>query len=257
MRLYVETHIRAGIGTVWDRSQSPASHQRWDLRFSEITYLPLEPGQPQHFRYATRVRPLPAVSGTGVSAGERNRPDGTRTSALRFASAHPLSFIEEGRGYWRYVPDGDGVRFLTGYDYRPSWGRFGRLADRLALRPLMGWATAWSFDRLRLWCEHGTAPERSLRYAVAELLLRCALLSGAAVCAVSGTGLPGLPQWVGSAVQLAVAAGVLLLPPMPRTPAARRCLRRPPPPTGRAGVSGTEAEQAAVPAGLLSSLEKT
>lgn len=237
MGLYVEARIRAGIDDVWDRSQVPDQHQRWDLRFSEIDYLPCAPGEPQRFRYATRVLPLLAVDGTGVSAGERNRPDGTRTSALRFSSAHPLSLIEEGRGYWRYVPDGDALRFLTGYDYRPRWGRFGRVVDRLLFRPLMGWATAWSFDRLRLWCERGITPERSLRHALAEVCVR-----SAAVVATAAAVAP--------ATALAVAGAALLLPPLPGTPAARRCLRRPP--ERAAGRS----ESAAAPTALLATLEQ-
>jgi hypothetical protein len=47
--------------------------------------------------------------------------------------------------------DGRRVRFLTGYDYGTRFGLPGQVIDRLALRPLLGWATAWSFDRLRLW----------------------------------------------------------------------------------------------------------
>ncbi|MFN0090888.1 MAG: hypothetical protein ACKVWR_11560 [Acidimicrobiales bacterium] len=42
------------------------------------------------------------------------------------------------------------MRFLTRYDYRPRWGRLGGLVDRWLFRPVFGWATAWSFDRLRL-----------------------------------------------------------------------------------------------------------
>lgn len=241
MGLYVEARIRAGIDEVWDRSQLPDRHQRWDLRFSEIDYLPCEPGEPQHFRYATRVLPLLTVDGTGVSAGERNRPDGTRTSALRFFSAHPLSLIEEGRGYWRYVPDGEELRFLTGYDYRPRWGRFGRVVDRLLFRPLMGWATAWSFDRLRLWCERGITPEQSLRHALAELFARIAAVL------VTAAVVPGAAA-VGPV--LAVAGAALLLPPLSVTPAARRCLRRPPERAGRS-------ESAAAPTALLATLEKS
>lgn len=160
MGLHVETRVRAGLETLWERTQAPDRHQRWDLRFTEITHLPRADGEPQRFRYATRVLPFLTVSGTGVAAGERERPDGTRTSALRFSSAHPLSLLAEGSGYWRYVPDGDGVRFLTGYDHRPRRGRFGALADRLVLRPLMGWATAWSFDRPRLRLEDGVTRVR-------------------------------------------------------------------------------------------------
>jgi hypothetical protein len=48
------------------------------------------------------------------------------------------------------------VRFLTGYDYSPGWGRF---ADAAGIRWLLGWMTAWSFDRLRIWAETGQPPE--------------------------------------------------------------------------------------------------
>ncbi|WP_060906343.1 hypothetical protein, partial [Streptomyces scabiei] len=181
MGLYIETYVRADLDALWAHSQDPALHQRWDLRFTEIRYLPRAEGEPRRFRYATRVLPGLTVAGTGVSAGERERPDGTRTSALRFSSPHPLSLIAEGSGYWRYVPEGDGIRFLTGYDYRPRWGRAGALADRLLFRPLMGWATAWSFDRLRLWLERGITPERALRRWLAEAALR--MLTVVAACA--------------------------------------------------------------------------
>ncbi|MER7516288.1 hypothetical protein [Streptomyces sp. NPDC126499] len=227
MGLYVETRVRTDLDTLWERTQDPAEHQRWDLRFTEITYLPAEPGAedgPRRFRYAVRVPPFPAVAGTGVSAGERHRAGGDRVSALRFASPHPLSPLAEGSGYWRYLPqdgedveDGDeagrGIRFLTGYDYRPRWGRFGLVADRLVFRPLMGWATAWSFDRLRLWCEHGLTPERARAHWLLELAARALLV---AFC-------------VGHPLALAAGcAAALLVPPSPRTPAARRCLRTPP-----------------------------
>lgn len=215
MGLYIEARIRADLDDLWARTQEPGSHQRWDLRFTEIDYLPCREGEPRHFRYATRVLPFLTIAGTGVSAGEKRRPDGTRTSALRFACPHPLSLLEEGSGYWRYVPTPDGdIRFLTGYDYRPRWGRFGRIADRAVLRPLMGWATAWSFDRLRLWLERGITPERALLHAVAELTARVLLVVAAVVLA---------PM-----TALATAALMLMLPPLPTTPAARRCLRTPP-----------------------------
>ncbi|GGR66841.1 hypothetical protein GCM10010252_00650 [Streptomyces aureoverticillatus] len=215
MSLYIEALIRADIDELWARTQEPGLHQRWDLRFTEIDYLPAVPGEPQSFRYATRVLPFLAIAGTGISAGEKRRPDGTRTSALRFASPHPLSLLAEGSGYWRYVPTGDGVRFLTGYDYRPRWGRFGALADRAVLRPLMGWATAWSFDRLRLWLERGITPERGLVHGLGEVVARA--LGVAAAWALAGP-----------VAALVVAVLALALPPLPTTPAARRCLRTPP-----------------------------
>jgi hypothetical protein len=177
-------------------------------------YLPKgTPDQAQRFEYATRVLPGLTVTGTGISVGERACSDGSRTSALRFSSAHPLSLIRSGAGYWRYVPTGAGIRFLTGYDYQPGWGRLGRLADRL-FRPVMGWGTAWSFDRLRLWLERGVPPERSLRLALVEVGAR------GAVCATV--------WWVGPVVLAVVVTLVgLFAPPLPSTPAARRCRRRP------------------------------
>ncbi|MFV5994380.1 hypothetical protein ACNPQM_18445 [Streptomyces sp. NPDC056231] len=214
MRLYVETRIRADLEDLWEQTQNPAQHQRWDLRFTEIVCLPGGPSDAQRFRYATRVLPFLTVTGTGISAGEHRRADGERVSALRFASAHPLSLLADGSGYWRYVPTPDGIRFLTGYDYRTRWGRPGAGVDRLVFRPLMGWATAWSFDRLRLWCERGISPARSLWHALAEL--------GVRLLAVLSL-LPFGPV----AAFVAVMAS-LLLPPLPTTPAARRCLRRPP-----------------------------
>lgn len=153
--LYVEALIRAPMDDVWRLTQDARLHPRWDLRFSRITPEPAEEGCPVRFRYE-RALPGHTIRGTGISAGEKLRPDGTRTSALRFTTADRLSPLQDGRGYWRYVPTPDGVRFITGYDYTPG---FGPLAD-LLLRPLIGWMTAWSFDRLRIWAETGAPPER-------------------------------------------------------------------------------------------------
>ncbi|SEC95446.1 hypothetical protein SAMN05216483_2758 [Streptomyces sp. 2131.1] len=234
--LYVEARIRDGMDRVWERTQDPARHQRWDLRFTRIAYLPGAEGEPQRFTYGVRVLPGLLVAGTGISAGERHRPDGTRTSALRFACGHPLSFLTEGRGYWRYVPCAEGgLRFLTGYDYEPRWGRPGRLADRLLFRPLMGWATAWSFDRLRLWCERGITPERALWRGLGEAAVRLAAVA--------------LAAWAALPAAVPVLLAAVLLPPLPGTPAARRCLRRPP---GR----GPAATATATPPALLDRLER-
>lgn len=68
------------------------------------------------------------------------------------------------------MPTDDGIRFLTRYDYRPRWGRAGELVDRVAVRPIFGWGTAWSFDRLRIWLEEGTSPEHQRNQAVAHAI---------------------------------------------------------------------------------------
>ena len=153
--IYVETLIRSDLDTVWARTQEPDEHVRWDVRFTRIVPKPGADAVATRFSYTRRV-PFHTVHGVGVSLGERARPDGSRTSALKFSTSDRLSPIRVGRGYWRYVEVPGGVRFLTGYDYEPGWGS---VLDR-AVRPLLGWATTWSFDRLRIWIERGEAPER-------------------------------------------------------------------------------------------------
>jgi hypothetical protein len=170
--IYVETRIHAPLDEVWEKTQLPELHRRWDLRFTSIDYLPRVEGEPQRFRYATRLGFGVRVEGTGESVGEREGAAGARTSALTFRSDDRKSLIRAGSGFWRYVPTDDGIRFLTRYDYEPRWGIVGRIVDRVAFRPLLGWATAWSFDRLRLWLEEGVPPERSRRRARARRCLR-------------------------------------------------------------------------------------
>ena len=166
--IYVESRIRAPMDALWAATQEPGRHQRWDLRFGTIDYLPRVDGEPQRFTYATTLGPGVTIAGTGESLGDRDRRNGSRWSGLKFWADDRRSIIEAGAGYWRYVPTDDGIRFLTRYDYRPRWGRVGEWVDRWAVRPVFGWATAWSFDRLRLWLEEGIAPERARDQALAH-----------------------------------------------------------------------------------------
>ncbi len=154
--IYVEILIKADIDRIWDLTQEPSLHPRWDLRFSSIVAVEALPDGGHRFNYEKRL-PFHTIRGTGTSIGERHQSDGTRTSALRFTTEDKLSPLGDGRGYWRYVPSSAGVRFITGYDYTPGWGQ---LLDRLVLRRMIGWMTAWSFDRLRIWAETGVEPER-------------------------------------------------------------------------------------------------
>lgn len=216
--IYVETRIAAPMDHLWHATQDPAAHASWDLRFSSITHLPTPADEPQRFRYDNRTVPLAPMTGVGISLGERHRPDGSCTSALRFSADSRTSPIASGDGYWRYVPDGSAIRFFTGYDYEPGWQ--GRTLDRLLVRPMIGWMTAWSFDRLRLWLDHGIAPAASLRRTVAVWSGKVAL----AATVVATVFLTALSPGVGAAVALAV----LLVPSPVRVPRARRCLRRPP-----------------------------
>ncbi|MDQ2665077.1 MAG: DoxX-like family protein [Gemmatimonadota bacterium] len=176
MSIYVETLIRGPLEDLWRRTQDPALHERWDLRFSEIDYMPRDGDGPQRFRYETRIGFGLRVSGEGESSGTRDGVGGARTSSLRFWSTDPKSLIREGSGYWQYVPTADGVRFLTSYDYRTRFGSPGHIVDRLLFRPLIGWATAWSFDRLRLWIERGIDPALSLERGLVHACARLALI---------------------------------------------------------------------------------
>lgn len=173
--LYVETWVDADVEDLWGATQDPGQHERWDLRFTDIDYLPRpDESEPQKFEYQTKIGFGIGVAGGGESTGER-ADGGERTSALRFWSDDPKSLITEGNGYWKYVPEDGGVRFLTGYNYDTRFGRVGRTFDRFVFRPLMVWATAWSFDRLRLWLESDLAPEASMRQAVGHAVARLSL----------------------------------------------------------------------------------
>ena len=174
--IYVECLIRGTMDEVWRLTQSPEVHQRWDMRFTVIQYLPKTTElEPQRFLYKTRIGPGLTVSGTGESVGERFLSDGSASSALKFASNDLKSLVTEGAGYWRYIPVAEGVCFLTWYDYRVRYGWLGNIVDRFIFRPLMGWATAWSFDRLRLWVEEGQTPEVSIMLAAIHAIARVSI----------------------------------------------------------------------------------
>ena len=121
--IFVEIEIDAPLEQVWDLTQDAGQHGRWDLRFSSIRPNGTNEQGATSFAYTRRV-PFHTVAGVGVSLGERSRPGGTRTSALRFSTTDPVSPIRAGRGCRRYSPiDGVRTRFTTGYDYTPGWGR--------------------------------------------------------------------------------------------------------------------------------------
>jgi hypothetical protein len=82
----------------------------------------------------------------------------------------------------------------------------------------MGWATAWSFDRLRIWLEDGIPPERSLRRWALDAGLRVVL------CATAWLIIPAKLAPLAAVATLAI----IRLPARRSVPSARRCLRRPP-----------------------------
>jgi len=174
--IYVETFIQADLADVWRHTQTPELHARWDLRFTDIRYLPRsDPAAPQRFLYETRIGLGLRIQGEGETVATREDSSGVRTSSLRFWSEDPKSLIRVGSGYWQYIPADNGVRFLTRYQYETRFGRLGQLFNAAIFEPLLGWATAWSFDRLRLWLEHGLDPAAALDRSVVHALARVVL----------------------------------------------------------------------------------
>lgn len=174
--IYVEMPIRTTMAELWEHTQNPVLHQQWDLRFTTIGYLPkVTADEPQRFLYTTQIGFGWSVSGAGESVGQRDGRDGRTTSALKFWSDEPISLIQSGSGYWQYVPNGQTIRFLTWYNYQTRFGLAGRLFDKIVFRPLIGWATAWSFDALRLWLERGISPAISRRHTAVHVIIQLVL----------------------------------------------------------------------------------
>ena len=172
MGIYVEIPIRASMDELWEKTQNPQLHERWDLRFNQIEYLPRKGDEPQKFLYRTRIGFGLQIDGNGESTGTRDGDNDGRTSSLKFWSEDPKSLIKTGSGYWKYVPNENAIRFFTWYDYETRFGACGKLIDGCLFRPLLRWATAWSFDRLRLWIEKGISPETSRDRALVYALSR-------------------------------------------------------------------------------------
>lgn len=207
--IYVETMIRTDLDTIWKHTQEPDRHVAWDLRFSSITYEPQgnkvsdqeefvnrtvragqtelmkgigvnDPAsntdaQPQHFTYRTNIGFGLSIAGAGIASSKDAHSLDQRISILSFHSNQSLSLINRGQGYWKYKQQDEGIQFLTQYDYATRWGWLGASFDRLIFRPLFGWATAWSFDALRLWLERGIHPSISVQRTILHYMSVCML----------------------------------------------------------------------------------
>lgn len=156
--IYVELTINSEMEKLWEATQTPELHEQWDLRFSSINYLPKEEDEPQHFEYKTNIGFGLNIAGWGKSVGTFHAKDGSRTSSLHFGTDQAISIIREGKGYWKYKPEQNSITFLTQYDYETNFGVVGKYFDCLIFRPLIGWATALSFDVLKRWLEKGESP---------------------------------------------------------------------------------------------------
>nr|WP_044640150.1 DoxX-like family protein [Risungbinella massiliensis] len=172
--IYVEVSIHSDMDRVWEATLTPQQHEQWDLRFSSITYLPKEKNAPQEFTYETNIGFGIHIAGWGRSVGTYLAEDDSRTSSLHFGTDQKISIIREGKGYWKYQPDEESTTFLTQYDYQVNHGYLGHLFDHFLFRPLLGWATALSFDVLKRWLEKGETPStqyiRFFSYWIISLL---------------------------------------------------------------------------------------
>ncbi|AJH81639.1 hypothetical protein FOC88_17355 [Bacillus thuringiensis] len=161
--IYVSTEMNTTMEKLWEYTQEPHIHTEWDARFTEISYLEKQEGEPQKFLYKTKIGFGLEIAGEGESIGKIRKETGERISSLKFWTDNTLSLIQIGRGYWKYTPCKEHIHFETQYDYDTRYGRIGNVIDFYMFRPLLGWATAWSFDALKLWLEKGLHPGLLIR----------------------------------------------------------------------------------------------
>ena len=148
-KIIVEAIVPCDVETLWERSQNPALHIRWDLRFSHIEYLDERDEKGfQLMDYRTKIGFGMEIKGIGRYL--QNTP--LKHSTFEFESSDWKSIIKLGRGIWQYKPCAEGTYFRTVYDYETNYGAVGNLIDRLLFRPVMRLATEWSFETLRRWC---------------------------------------------------------------------------------------------------------
>ena len=108
-KIVVEAIITTAVEVVWDRTQTPSEHVRWDIRFDSIDYL--DRFDARGFRlmdYRTSV-----ASASCARIGRYLRTFG---QALTFGSRRPIGVDHHrGRGIWLYEPCAEGL-FQDGVD---------------------------------------------------------------------------------------------------------------------------------------------
>jgi hypothetical protein len=173
-KIVVEAIIAAPVATVWERSQVPALHTEWDIRFNHIAYLDQTDDRGYHLMdYRTNIAVGVSIQGYGryLTNSEHSH------SSFEFDSYDWKSLIRNGRGIWLYRASGENTLFKTVYDYDVRYGWLGKALDALLFRSLLQLATEWGFETLRLWCvgdEGAVAVRRSrVRFAWFYLRRRC------------------------------------------------------------------------------------
>lgn len=174
--IYVQTDINTTMEELWEHTQNPDLHTQWDVRFTEISYLERKENEPQRFLYRTQIGMGLNIAGEGESVGQVEKESGDRVSSLKFWTENRLSLIKSGRGYWKYTQKDGKIGFETLYNYDPAFGKPGRFIDTYLFRPMLSWATAWSFDALKMWLEKGFHPRLLLQRFLTYWMV-CVLIS--------------------------------------------------------------------------------
>jgi len=188
-KIVVEAVIPAPVELVWERSQVPAQHTAWDIRFNHITYLDQTDERGYHLmEYRTNIALGITIQGYGRYLTNTEHSH----SSFEFDSDDWKSIIRNGRGIWLYRECRGGTLFKTVYDYDVRHGWIGRVLDALLFRSLLQLATEWGFETLRQWCAGNVnaVPERRsrLRFAVFYVKRR-----------LGGSAAPGAARsWLGT-----------------------------------------------------------
>ncbi len=197
-KIVVEAFVRAPVEEVWRRTQEPAEHVRWDLRFDEIAYVDGVDERGFHaMEYRTSIGFGVAIHGVG----RYRHSTPLAHSSFEFDSSDWKSLIRGGTGLWLYEPIAGGTYFKTVFDYEPRFWIAGALVDRFLFRPMFRLATEWSFETLRLWCE-GDASAPARRRSRAKFL----------AFVVHGTS-AGAKSWLGSGREASRIAQVVATAP--------------------------------------------
>lgn len=169
--LYAGIQIQSPVAEVWRLIQTPHLHERWDLRFAgHAGRAGPDETQPRRSRPAARWGFGLTIENEAESGDVQ--PGGGRALNYKFGSDDPGAFVCQGTGRWRCTPVSGAALLETSYDYDVRFGAAGRLFDRLVFRPLLGWATAWCFDRLRLWIEREVDPATALKWSIVHAVAR-------------------------------------------------------------------------------------
>jgi hypothetical protein len=148
-KIVVDAVVPASVDIVWERTQEPLSHVKWDIRFTAIRYLDDVDARGYHLMdYRTNIAFGIEVAGVGRYLHSTPR----KSSTFEFDSSDWKSIIKDGRGVWLYQDAEGATYFKTVYDYDARYGWLGSLLDWLIFRRLLQLATEWGFETLRRWC---------------------------------------------------------------------------------------------------------